>query len=57
MILSMLGQLKEIGWHHSKWTKREVLAADTNKVVYSTTCLRYSADDILLGEFSSNYVR
>ena len=53
----MLKQLKAVGWHHSRWKRREVMidSAQPDKIKLGTVCVRYTEDNQLLGEFESEY--
>ena len=53
----LMAPLRTIGWHHSKWARREVLLEQPDKVELETTCLRYTVDNKLLpinAAFNSN---
>ena len=43
-------------WHHSGWAKRQVVAANANKVHIQTRFVRYRADGSVLSSFDSLYV-
>ncbi len=43
-------------WHRSGWAKRQVVAANANKVHIQTRFVRYRADGSVLSSFDSLYV-
>eukprot|EP00918_Siedleckia_nematoides_P016541 GHVU01035572.1.p2 GENE.GHVU01035572.1~~GHVU01035572.1.p2 ORF type:complete len:379 (-),score=92.52 GHVU01035572.1:337-1473(-) len=56
----LLTPLRDIGWHHSAWSRREWIGlrrrtTDRVQLLIDTTCLRFSEDNSLLGEFASSY--
>jgi len=43
-------------WHHTEWTKLEVITADPGKVHLDVAFTRYRADNTVLGVFQSIWV-
>lgn len=43
-------------WHHSKWERRKVINASSDKVHIDTKFTRYRADGSVIGSFESLYI-
>ena len=48
--------LKEIGWHHSNWDKREISMRSEDKIHVNTRFTRYREDGSSIGSYDSLYV-
>lgn len=44
------------GWHHSKWDRRKIIHATTDKIHVDTKFTRFRADGSVLGSYESLYI-
>lgn len=44
------------GWHHSKWDRRKIIHAATDKIHVDTKFTRFRADGSVLGSYESLYI-
>lgn len=54
--LDPFGNLEAGGWHHSDWSRREVVQCGPTKAHMLTTFTRYRADGSVLSQFDSLYI-
>ena len=48
--------LKELGWHHSVWTRREIIHCSDEKIHVDTQFTRYRDDGSVLAAHDSLYI-